>query len=93
MSLIATTRSNNKMTLPTALNVTGRAPFMTSGSVRLPTVKVAARYGVVPRTIERWQENPALNFPKPLVVNGRKYWAVEVLERWERDQSAEEEAE
>ncbi len=71
------------------LNVIGRAPRTPlSPSIRLPTVKVAARYDVVPRTIERWQANPALNFPKPLIVNGRKYWALEALESWERDHAA-----
>jgi hypothetical protein len=79
------------MTLPAQLNVTGRAPLTASSSgIRLPTVKVAQRYGVVSRTIERWAENPRLNFPPSLVVNGRKYWTIEALEAWERDRAAAE---
>jgi hypothetical protein len=69
------------------LNATGRAPLMAPG-IRLPTTRVAKRYDVVPRTVERWAENPALNFPKPLIVNGRKYWLLEELEAWERNRAA-----
>jgi hypothetical protein len=39
----------------------------------LPDVKVAARYGVDPRTLYRWDAQPALGFPKPLRINHRKY--------------------
>jgi hypothetical protein len=53
-------------------------------SVRLPTVQVAKRFGVVPRTIERWQQDDRLGFPKPLTINLRKYWSLEDLEKWER---------
>ncbi|MGO9049932.1 MAG: hypothetical protein ACLP19_17080 [Xanthobacteraceae bacterium] len=42
----------------------------------------------MPRSIERWQDNPELDFPKPLIVNRRKYWALEDLERWERARAA-----
>jgi hypothetical protein len=41
---------------------------------RLTKAKVAERYGVVPRTIERWSENPTLGFPQPVIVNKRPYW-------------------
>jgi hypothetical protein len=50
---------------------------------RLTKAKVAARYGVVPKTIERWSENPALGFPRPVVVNKRPYWAEFELEVWD----------
>jgi hypothetical protein len=52
--------------------------------VRLRTVQLAQRFNVVCRTIERWEHNPELNFPKPLIVNGRKYWRLEDVEHWER---------
>ena len=71
-------------------NVTGRAPtVMYSPEVRLPTVQVAKRFNVVVRTIERWLQDSNLNFPKPLVVNKRKYWRLEELERWERSRASE----
>ena len=60
-------------------------PRITSSTdVRLRTVQVARRFNVVSRTIERWEQDPELNFPKPLVVNGRKYWRREEVEHWER---------
>jgi hypothetical protein len=56
----------------------------TATGVKIGTSKVADRYGVVPRTIERWEENPDLKFPAPLRINKRKYWDLEKLEAWER---------
>ena len=71
-------------------NVTGRPPIVTySPEVRLPTVQVAKRFSVVVRTIERWLRDPNLNFPKPIVVNKRRYWRLEELERWERSRASE----
>jgi hypothetical protein len=71
-------------------NVMGRAPVVTySPEVRLPTVQVAKRFSVVVRTVERWLQDPNLNFPKPIVVNKRRYWRLEELERWERSRASE----
>jgi hypothetical protein len=53
-----------------------------------PRRKTAERYGVHVRSIERWEQNPEMNFPKPLVVNGRKYDNVPALEAWERMRAA-----
>jgi hypothetical protein len=39
-------------------------------------------------TLWRWQRNPELNFPLPIVINGRKYWALDELEAWERSLSS-----
>jgi hypothetical protein len=50
----------------------------------LPDPQVARRYNVVPRTLYRWDAQPALGFPKPLRINGRKYRRIEQLENWER---------
>jgi hypothetical protein len=52
-------------------------------------VQVVARYGVVPRTVERWTEDPHLGFPAPLVIRKRRYWVLAELEAWERGQAAE----
>jgi len=57
---------------------------MTEVDVKLPTAKVARRYAVVPRSIERWTVDPESDFPKPIYIRGRKYWALSELEAWER---------
>jgi hypothetical protein len=52
---------------------------------RLPTTKVAARYNVSTRSIERWSADPSIGFPAPtVVINGRKYWSVAELEAHDR---------
>ena len=51
--------------------------------------RVCERYGdIVPRTLARWDANPALNFPKPVVINGRKYRIESELDAWDREQAA-----
>jgi hypothetical protein len=54
------------------------------GSRKLSTAQVAKRYTRTRRTIERWERDPNLNFPKPLVIRGRKYRDEAELEAWER---------
>jgi hypothetical protein len=46
--------------------------------------KQAERYEKSVRTIERWGEDPDLDYPAELDVNGRKMRALSALERWER---------
>jgi hypothetical protein len=55
---------------------------------RLPTGAVAQRYGVSTRSVDRWWKDPGLNFPRPIIVRQRKYWAVTDLEIWERGRVA-----
>jgi hypothetical protein len=50
----------------------------------VPDPRVAARYQVTPRTIDRWDRQPGLNFPKAVRINGRKYRHLHELETWER---------
>jgi hypothetical protein len=60
-------------------------PDLESQDRRQSTVAVAKRYGVVVRTVERWlDERPELNFPKPEVVNRRRYWWLSRLREWDR---------
>jgi hypothetical protein len=40
---------------------------------KLPTRLVKARYNVTERTLDRWERDPRLNFPKPEIINRRKY--------------------
>jgi hypothetical protein len=51
---------------------------------KLPDPKVAIRYGVVVRTLERWDQNPELGFPKPFRINRRRYRDVDQLDEWDR---------
>ena len=53
-------------------------------SRKLPTRQVCERYGVTDRTISRWERDPDLNFPQPVVINNRKYFSEELLTDWDR---------
>jgi predicted DNA-binding transcriptional regulator AlpA len=46
--------------------------------------QLTERYGVVPKTIDRWLADADLGFPRPLVINGRRYWDLAQVEQWER---------
>ena len=46
--------------------------------------KVRQRYGVSDMTLWRWLRNPTLCFPKPITINGRRYWREDSLLDWER---------
>ncbi|RVO67053.1 DNA-binding protein [Sinorhizobium meliloti] len=54
--------------------------YLTSG-------QVLARYSIAPITFYRWQKNKALGFPKPMVVNRRKFFKVDDLTAWERERA------
>jgi hypothetical protein len=38
-----------------------------------PRRKTLEQLGVCARTPERWEKNPAIDFPTPTYINGRKY--------------------
>jgi DNA-binding transcriptional MerR regulator len=50
---------------------------------KLSTSDLCARYGVVPRTIERWTAAGIL--PPPMNINRRKYWGEDGVEQCDRD--------
>ena len=50
----------------------------------LPGPQTARRYGVSDRTIARWEADPELDFPRSMTVNGRKFFALDELEAWEK---------
>jgi hypothetical protein len=54
------------------------------GEMRLPARLVCERYRIVRRTLDRWIENEALGFPRPIVINKRRYFREHELEAWER---------
>jgi predicted DNA-binding transcriptional regulator AlpA len=49
---------------------------------RLSTGRTAKKMGVTTRSIDRWRNNPKLNFPSPVIINGRKYWSERELDLW-----------
>ena len=50
--------------------------------------QVRARYGVSEMTLHRWQKNPTLAFPTPLIINRRKFFDEDELVAWERQRAA-----
>jgi len=69
-----------------ALQVTRQALVVTAGgSDFFSKSGLAHRYNVSTRTVDRWKNDPRLDFPKPdLIINGREYYRIETIERWER---------
>jgi hypothetical protein len=61
---------------------------MDDGGTLLRSGKVAKRYNVTVRTIDRWQKNPALNFPEYIEINGQRYWYEGRLNEWDRQRPA-----
>jgi predicted DNA-binding transcriptional regulator AlpA len=53
----------------------------------LPAAGVRARYSVSDMSIWRWLRNVSLEFPKPLRINGRRFWRLTELEAWEASRS------
>lgn len=52
--------------------------------ILLTSRDVETRYGRVSRnTLFRWQRDPKLDFPRPVVIRGRRYWRLEELTAWE----------
>jgi hypothetical protein len=52
--------------------------------VRLPARKVCERYQVTDRTLARWLDDEKMDFPRPLVINRRRYFALADLLAWEQ---------
>jgi hypothetical protein len=48
-----------------------------------PRRKTATRYGVSIRSIERWEADPELSFPKSRIINGRRYDDTDKLDAWD----------
>jgi len=55
---------------------------------KLPTRLLCKRFNVCDRTIARWQNDPRLGFPSPIVINGRKYFDENEIVQWERDRAS-----
>jgi predicted DNA-binding transcriptional regulator AlpA len=60
---------------------------------RLTAPQICARYGnISDMTLWRWLRNAALGFPKPMVINRRRYWRLAEIEAWERAQASKSDA-
>ena len=59
----------------------------TSNSM-IPAVAVRARYKISNMTLWRWLENQKLEFPRPISINGRRFWRLEELLGWEKSRPA-----
>ena len=53
------------------------------------TKHVRERYGVTDMTIWRWQKDPNLHFPAPMVINRRKLWDPADLDAFDARQRGE----
>jgi hypothetical protein len=51
----------------------------------IPASHACARYNIVTRTLGRWLQNDALAFPRPVIINGRRYFREKLLEEWEKN--------
>jgi predicted DNA-binding transcriptional regulator AlpA len=58
----------------------------------LPAVHLLARYRVSDMTLFRWLKDEKLGFPKPIRINGRRYWRLADLQAFEVRQAAHKEA-
>jgi predicted DNA-binding transcriptional regulator AlpA len=58
----------------------------------LPSRQVRERFNVTDMTLWRWLRNAKLEFPKPTIINSRRYWRIEELEAWERKRAGQESA-
>lgn len=38
-------------------------------------------------TLYRWLHNERLNFPKPIVIQNRRYWHEEDVDRWLKERA------
>jgi hypothetical protein len=52
-----------------------------------PRSETARQFGKTTRTLERWERDPKLGFPAPIVINRLKYDSVRKLQQWKRQQA------
>lgn len=50
----------------------------------LSAAKLSALLGVTTMTCWRWERNAKLAFPRPTVINTRKYWSRSDIDAWMR---------
>jgi predicted DNA-binding transcriptional regulator AlpA len=62
------------------------------GETLISSATVRARYGgdrpISDMSLWRWLKDPDLNFPKPIVIQRRRFWRLAELRAWERQREA-----
>ena len=53
----------------------------------IPAKKLEGRYGVSIRTVTRWLTDDRMKFPRPVVINRRRYFRETELVEWERSRA------
>jgi predicted DNA-binding transcriptional regulator AlpA len=62
---------------------------MKDEDVYLTAAQVRNRYGgMSDMCLWRWLRDERLNFPRPLIINGRRYWRLRELIGWKRARAA-----
>ncbi len=56
----------------------------------IPTTTVCQQLRVCSKTLERWEKDPSLNFPKPIRIKTRRYWLEGDIQKWIDAQKAPE---
>lgn len=62
-----------------------------TGDELLRASDVMARYKISDMTLWRWENDPALNFPKPMKIRKRRFWRLGDLTTFDARQRAESE--
>lgn len=66
---------------------------MNSDEEMLTAKQTRQRYGgLSDMSLWRWLRDPDLKFPKPMIINSRRYWRRADLTSWERGRTAKEAA-
>jgi hypothetical protein len=47
-----------------------------------PARSVCRHFSIVPRTLARWLEDEKLDFPRPVIINGRRYFVPSEIENF-----------
>ncbi|WP_112663486.1 helix-turn-helix transcriptional regulator [Microvirga flavescens] len=61
---------------------------MDNNDTYLPSKKVRDRYSISEMTLWRWERDPKVAFPRPMIVNRRKLYRLTDIEAWERQRAA-----
>lgn len=56
---------------------------MNTSTPLLTSADVMTRYSISDMTLHRWLKNQSLKFPRPLVINRRRFFRSEDLAAWE----------
>ena len=72
------------MTATALMNSAAQLEQPTITSRLMNSAAVRARYDVSGRSLDRWINDAQLGFPKPIMINSRRYWYEAELLAWER---------